>query len=278
MAGSKMLDVPFLPATHDFSQQFPFGVHGREVIGRYKWLHAQTPHFIVHYISEADARLSMHYIEFAYSAVLSLLGLDPQRGAQKGHVFLFSGDAQWREYLAQSNKDPRLGGFAYKNELLLPVVPSRGEKDGGHDSAKTLCHEVAHAIVSRFYPAAKPPLWLNEGFAEYVAALTLSAKSGNPVDKFMSAKADRPMNVGDVFRRVRYGGNTVFAFYANSAWCVRTLCEKLPADGFPRFFNAVTAGNSPDVAFRAAYGVKCPGTQAFSTLANAWDMTKAGGK
>lgn len=270
MSGSKMLDVPFLPATHDFSQQFPFGVHGREVIGRHRWVHAQTPHFIVHYLSESDAKLSMHYIEFAYSAVVGLLGLDPQRGAQKGHVFLFSSDAQWQAYLAQSHKDPRLGGFAYKNELLMPVVAS-------HDSSKTLCHEVTHAIVSRFYPGAKPPLWLNEGFAEYVAALTLSAKSGNPVDKYMSSKADRPMNVGDVFHRVRYGGNSVFSFYANSAWCVRTLCEKLPADGFPRFFNAVTAGNSSDVAFRVSYGVKCPGTPAFAALANSWDFSKAGG-
>lgn len=276
MSGSKMLDVPFLPTNHDFSQQFPFGVHGREVIGVQIWKHAQTPHFIVHYVSEPDARLSMHYIEFAYSAVVSLLGLDPQRGAQKGHVFLFSGTTAWQKYLSNSRKDPRLGGFAYKNELLMPVIADGNARESGHDSTKTLCHEVTHAIVSRFYPGAKPPLWLNEGFAEYVAALTLSAKSGNPVDKYMSSKADRPMNLADVFRRVGYGGNSVFAFYANSAWCVRTLCEKLPADGFPRFFNSVTAGNPPDVAFRVAYGVKCPGTQSFATLANSWDMTKAG--
>ena len=277
MSGSKMLDVPFLPSKTDMSQQFPFGMHGRELIGRHAWLHAQTPHFIVHYLSEADARLSMHYIEFAYSAVVSLLGLDPQRGAQKGHVFLFAGDAQWQAYLMQTHNDPRLGGFAYKNELLLPVVQGRNAGGSGRESAKTLCHEVTHAVVSRFYPAAKPPLWLNEGFAEYVAALTLSAKNRDAVDKYMSSKAHHPMNVADVFHRARYGGDSAFSFYADSAWCVRTLCEKLPADGFPKFFNSVTAGNSPDVAFRVAYGVKCPGAEAFATVANSWDMTKAGG-
>jgi hypothetical protein len=188
-------------------------------------------------------------------------------------VFLFANDQDWKAYLAKRHNAAPLAGFAYKNELLLPTVTERG---GSEESLKTLCHEVTHAIVARFYPGAKPPLWLNEGFAEYIAARVMALKRAYSVDKYMSAKVDRPMKLDPVFRRIRYGvaplrgpeEYPVAAFYANAAWCVRTVAEKLPPEGLPRFFNALCAGNSPDAALRFAYGTKCPDSAALADLVN----------
>lgn len=287
ISGSTLPVFPFTPANEDFSKQFPFGLHALEVVSRFQWKHAQTPHFIVHYVEETDARLSMQFLEGAYSVIGSLLALDPQRGNQKGHVFLFANETDWLKYLAETRKSNRLAGFAYKNELLLPAASGR---EGREDLVKTLCHEVTHAIVARFYPGARPPLWLNEGIAEYIAARTIAAKRGHAVDKYMSTLADRPMNVDEVFRRIRYGlaepgrapygggrapgVDPVLAFYANAAWCVRVLAEKLPPEGLPKFFNALSAGNTPDAAFAFAYGPKCPDTKAFTALVNAIEMPK----
>ena len=285
---------PFTPALDDGSKQFPLGLHGRDVIAQPGWKHAQTPHFVVHYVEDSDARLSMQYIEGAYTIITALLGLDPERGKQKGHVFLFADENAWKAYLLRSNNSPLLAGFAYKNELLLPAVV---EKAGAEDSVKTLCHEVTHAIVARFYPAAKPPLWLNEGFAEYIAARTIALKRGHSVDKYISTKLERPMKLVQVLQRIRYGvpqGSSsvggpvrfigqgeeypVLTFYANAAWCARALAEKLPPEGLPKFFNAISAGNSPNASLRFAYGEKCPSTAAFAKIVDSMEIPKKDAK
>jgi hypothetical protein len=287
------------PSNDDGSRQYPFGYHGKEVIKLQPWRHSQTAHFIVHYIDEADARVTMQYIEGAYAVIRNLLGLDPLRGTQKSHVFLYPSKQSWQDYLAKSNNSSRLAGFAYKNELLLPIVTAGAEQGS---SIKTLCHEATHAIIAIFYPGRKPPLWLNEGFAEYVAARTVSIKGGPTMEKASPSKNQQAaaqraaassgdINVADLFRRIRYeatasepaapngvrvvmiggGGNTqgtLGTFYPDSERCVVALCEKLPIDGFPKFFNAIVAGNSPDIAFPIAYGPKCPSVDAFSKLVN----------
>src|SRR5207342_3638834 len=87
------------PSRDDFSRQFPLGLHGQDIISKYPWKHAQTQNFIVHYIEDADARLTMEFIEGAYAVIVNFLGLGPERAAQKGHVFLFANDGAWKEDL-----------------------------------------------------------------------------------------------------------------------------------------------------------------------------------
>jgi len=144
-----------------------------------------------------------------------------------------------------------------------------------------------------FYPAQKPPLWLNEGFAEYVASRTIAIKNGGSFDGKIQGKMDSKsvqqsspgaasvINVPDLFRRIHYGvpsgdgapfgattDDLLGTFYPDSEKCVGVLCDKLPISGLPVFFNALLAGNPPDTAFPQAYGAKCPNTQAFSSLVN----------
>jgi hypothetical protein len=49
---------------------------------------------------------------------------------------------------------------------------------------------------------------------------------------------------------------------------VRTLLEKLPSEHFPKFVNALAAGNHPQFALPAAYGKSCAGIEAFAALVN----------
>ncbi len=271
LTSSTLPVVPLSPALDDGSKQVPFGYHGRDVIKLQAWRHAQTPHFIVHYVEDPDARFTMQYIEATYTVLTTLLNLDPARAGDRGHVFLFPNEEAWKQYLAKRDLPPQLGGFAYKNELLLPVMV---EKGGREESVKTLCHEATHAILARFYPGLKPPLWFNEGLAEYIAARTIAIKRGHQIEKYFG-KADRPMNLERVLTREHYGTTPqalqnapIAPFYANSERCLRVLCEKLPPEGFPIFVNGLIAGNSPDGALSGAYGAKCPDVAAFEKLVN----------
>jgi hypothetical protein len=283
---ASMHESPLVPILDDRSKVVPFGPHGAEIIKRYPWKHAETEHFIVHYLGEPEARLTVQYIEGAYVIVTQLLNLDPKRGPAKSHVFVFP-EKEWKNYRTAENLPQRLAGFAYKTELLLGEAADRQDRA---ESIKVLCHEVTHTLVARFYGARRLPLWLNEGLAEYMALRTMRAKgvltaSASPSEKKAGAlsrtsedlarfvgKPDPTMDVERLFNRVRYGSRTspdrMAAFYANSQKCLHVLFEKLPVEGFPTFFNTILAGNRPDVALAAAYGKQCDSVAAFQRIVN----------
>jgi Sel1 repeat len=283
---ASMHESPLVPILDDRSKVVPFGPHGAAIIKRYPWKHAETEHFIVHYLGEPEARLTVQYIEGAYVIVTQLLNLDPQRGPAKSHVFVFP-EREWKNYLTAESLPPILAGFAYKTELLLGEAAGRQDRA---ESIKVLCHEVTHTLVSRFYGGRRLPLWLNEGLAEYMALRTMRAKgvltasaptekksgvlskTGEDLARFVG-KPDPAMDVARLFDRVRYGSRTtpdrMAAFYANSQKCLRVLFEKLPVEGFSTFFNTILAGNRPDVALSVAYGKQCDSVAAFQQIVNA---------
>jgi hypothetical protein len=280
-------ELNLTPILDDRSKQYPFGPNGAEIIKTAAWKHAESDHFIVHYQGEAEARLTMQFIEGAYTVLTQLMNLDPARGPAKSHVFVFP-EGEWKAYLRTKGHPPQLAGFAYKTELLLGAAANKEERA---ESIKVLSHEVTHALVSRFYPGQRLPLWLNEGLAEYIALRTMRAKnvaltpgSGSSASSSRSrgeqlttqapllGKPDATIDVERLFTRIRYGTQTtpdrMEAFYANSQKCVQTLFEKLPLENFPAFFNAIAAGNRPEPAFANAYGKQCDGVAAFKRLVN----------
>ena len=276
-----------VPILDDRSKVVPFGPHGAELIKASSWKHAETEHFIVHYREEAQARLTVQYIEGAFTVLTQLMNLDTARAPAKNHVFVFP-EAEWKDYLEKNGHLPLLAGFAYKTELLLGAATDRADRA---QSIKVLCHEVTHALVARFYGGVKPPIWMNEGLAEYIALRTLRSKgvnvastareekgSGNPPKTREAAMArmagtpDPVMDVDRLFTRIRYGNQTtpdrLVAFYANSQKCLQVLFEKLPLEGFPKFFKTLVAGNNPDVSLATAYGKQCDSVASFGRIVN----------
>ena len=272
---STLHEAPLLPTLDDRSKAVPFGPHGAEIIKRSPWKHAETDHFIIHFLGEAEARLTVQYIEGVYTVLTQLMNLDPQRAQAKSHVFVFP-EVEWQSYLKSHGHPAQLAGFAYKTELLLGAAAGRDDRA---DSIKVLCHETTHALVARFYPASKPPLWMNEGLAEYIANRTMRTKGvafpGKTRDEAqarMLGKPDADMDIAQLFIRVRYGNGTspdrLAAFYANSQKCVQVLFEKLPVEGFAKFFNTLSAGNQPEVALAATFGKQCDSVAAFKRIVN----------
>jgi len=272
-------EFPLVPLPDDHSREVPFGARGAELIKDGTWKHAQTEHFFVHFRGNAEAGLTVQYVEGAYTVLMRLLNLDPQRGQSRSHIFVMPAD-EWKAYKAAQGLSPQLAGFAYKTELFLGA-----SADGlaRIETIQVLCHEITHAILARFYRDQNLPLWLNEGLAEYIGLRTIQAKgvlgAGSRYQKWsdkimalLTRTPDPVMDVEKVFARVRYGDRTspdrTVAFYANSQKCVRTLIEKLPVDRFATFFNALAAGNQPNVALTLAYGKQCGSVQDFTSLVN----------
>jgi hypothetical protein len=242
----------------DRSSLYPLGLNGREAIRANPWKHAETDHFVVHYMQASDAYPVMRYIEAAYYVVTHALQVEDKADKRKSHVFIFPGSNAWNSWLQAHGLPPEVAGYAYKDELL---VGSGEERD---EYVKTVCHEATHAIVARYYPARPLPLWLNEGFAEYMGAKAVAFKRGQNIQRYFRPNAEAAIDLDALVHCVDSGISRVF--YADSEKTVRALLEKLPPASFPRFVNLTAAGNGPDYALPGAYGSACPSTKALTAL------------
>ncbi|MHA3771685.1 hypothetical protein ACXR0O_09120 [Verrucomicrobiota bacterium sgz303538] len=274
---------PLVEIPNDLSSKYPLGMNGSEALKIRPWKHAETPHFVVHYAEASDALTVMRFIETAHYVVTQALGVDERAFKKKSHVFIFPDAAEWNAWLKKKDMPSSVAGYAYKDELL---VGAQGEKD---DYAKVVCHEATHAIVARYYAGRRWPLWLNEGFAEYMASKALAVKRSHQVQRYLSTEAESSIDIAQVINRLIYGvrsgtipvggiipiGGTIPAdsplrkFYPNSEKMVRVLQEKLPAAAFPKFVNLLVAGNAFEVSLRETYGKSCSDVTTFKGLVDA---------
>lgn len=241
----------------DRTSLYPLGMYGREAIGLRPWKHAETDHFVVHYEESSDAAPIIRYIEAAYYVVTHTLGVEDGAEKRKSHVFVFPG-AYWSIWRSKHDLPPQVAGYAFKDELLVGTGETRDEY------VKTVCHEATHAIVARFYPSRPLPLWLNEGFAEYMGARSLGFQRGKTVERFLRPNADATIDLPALLGCINAGISRTF--YADSEKTVRCLLERLPPASFPHFINLIAAGNAPEEALKGAYGKACPSVSALSAM------------
>jgi hypothetical protein len=125
------------------------------------WKHGETDHFIIHYFRSGDgiARRS----EAFYTEIKEFFGNRPDllRG-RKSHVFAFNEAKDWDEF-RQAIGGMRILGITHGNEFFYLATGASGQFDS---KAKVQAHEMTHLIFNRFFES-RPPLWLNEGIAEY---------------------------------------------------------------------------------------------------------------
>ena len=168
-------------------------------IHRDLWKHAETEHFVYHFRDEREAETVYVHAEAYYGWIKQMFGITEDTWPVKCHIYVFENKTIWKEF----NQEPgeRLpGAEAYTNgtELFIYREPFYLEPQ------KVLAHEITHIVVHRFIKGTVP-LYLNEGFAEFMAykAIALQADGNEynlrtiamipekdfvPIDKLASMK------------------------------------------------------------------------------------------
>lgn len=176
-------------------------------------------------------------------------------------VLLFRSPATFREYLPRWQGQPEDDTGLYQpgsggGWLLLP-----DGSDRELDSA-TL-HEATHALVRVALP--RPPVWLDEGLAQYFSTLRVDdadGRVGDPLPECLAwLRANAPMRVADVLALDAtaadyHAGGRRLAFYATSWLLVHLLLTESVADQqrFDGYLGALRRGEAPASAFTAAFG------------------------
>ena len=126
------------------------------------WKHAETDHFIYHFVHTYVAAPISVEAEFHYRVIAKELERDEPPGDIKSHIYIFERPEHWREFQTFGKLEPWTGGIHSLGSLFIQRNPAYKFTDN------SLGHEIVHLIVHRLYPEGIP-LWLNEGLAQYIS-------------------------------------------------------------------------------------------------------------
>ena len=127
-----------------------------------QWKHAETEHFIYHFVHSYAATPVSVEAEFHYRVIAKELERDQPAGDVKSHIYIFERPEEWRQFQVFGNLEPWSGGIHSAGSLFVQRNPAY------KFSNNLLGHEIVHLVLHRFY-ADGIPCWLNEGFAQFIS-------------------------------------------------------------------------------------------------------------
>jgi len=127
-----------------------------------QWKHAETEHFIYHFVHSYVATPVSVEAEFHYRVVAKELDRDQPSTDTKSHIYIFEKPEDWQLFQTYGNLEKWSGGIHSGGSLFIQRNPKY------KFSGNLLGHEIVHLVMHRFYPDGIP-CWLDEGLAQYVS-------------------------------------------------------------------------------------------------------------
>ncbi len=223
-----------------------------------KWKHAETDNFIIHYRRVTEAQRVVREVEYDLWYVATTLKATKDRYEKKSHVYVFEDEKEWKQYLDQSNNPMKwAASYAHGDELFLNIRGAGNSGTGTFDS-HTLAHETTHAVVARIYPRRRLPLWLNEGFAEFMGGASVASRKGQTPRGFERdlRAADLPLDKLAETTSYPTTEASIHQLYQSSEKFVRFLMTELPKDRIVTFIEAMLDGKPMRDAVLSTYSDK----------------------
>jgi len=216
------------------------------------WYHGETENFILHYRNFSDALQIAREIEFDLWYVAGTLGATKDQYSRKSHVYVFQDDNEWRTFVKEVHQPAAWShSFAVGDELFLNIHGT-----GLGFESHTLAHETTHAVVARIYKRAHWPLWLSEGFADYMADACGTVRRGLAPGANPRILRDAAMTLTELMKVDRYPTDpaSVARLYETGTKFVRYLFTKYPVEFFPKFVSRLIDGAPAETALVEVYG------------------------
>lgn len=219
---------------------------------RFKWLHAHTTHFVIHYERKIFAAKVARQAEFYYNFIGQDLKSATDQFAHRSHIFIFRDEKDWKYFLL-SNPVAMEWSFSFVQGMSMYLQ----QADSTGSSAEVLGHEMTHLVFNRFYQG-RMPIWLNEGTAEWYGEFAYAAFKGIKKSKrqiFRRINTIYPL--GELMSAVTYPADrqAVSSFYQTSKFLVGFLQLQYPQEQFEPFLADMVKGTPTDVALMRHYGI-----------------------
>jgi hypothetical protein len=217
-----------------------------------QWKHAETEHFIYHFVDSFVTTPISVEAEFHYRVVVKELQRESPAGDVKSHLYIFQKPADWQEFQSSGKLEPWTGGIQSQGSLFIVRDPSY------KFSGNALGHEIAHLVVHRYYPDGIP-CWLNEGFAQYVSkgaqASFYRARNYNAKARSETIATEKLFPLTTLATMTYPPAEQVQTFYNESEKLVRLLVATDKAS-FLTFLDAMGRHQPFESALFASFGTK----------------------
>ncbi|MCC5847528.1 MAG: hypothetical protein JJU29_05480 [Verrucomicrobia bacterium] len=216
------------------------------------WSHAESEYFILHYQQMGYARTVARQADFFYQYIAADLPGFQDRADVKSSIVVLRDAREWARFIEASGVAPEWSA-AYVHGHVMYLQDTGRSRENAH----VLAHEMSHLVLNRFF-ARPPPLWLNEGLAEWYGKTGWKAFNGqrvNPANELGGLR--NPMPLAQVFSLRGYPSNPadIPRFYATSHHLVGFLMLEKDNREFVRFLQMITVrGQDPMLALREVYG------------------------
>ncbi len=212
---------------------------GRAALSESKglWKHAETDHFIYHFTDEKEAETITIYAELYYQWVKELFGVTVDPWKKKSQIFVFQDKEVWHHFNERIQSSLEGDAFTTGWELFIYRAPF------WLSPKKTLAHEITHIIVFRFLEGPIP-LFLNEGFAEFVSYRAIATGFGGNeynVRVLQLIEPEKVIPLGDLAKMKTYPA-AVETFYQESELLVRFLILTYNSRNFYTLLHEVSKG------------------------------------
>jgi hypothetical protein len=127
-----------------------------------QWKHAETEHFIYHFVHSYVATPVSVEAEFHYRVIVKELEREQLTTDIKSHIYIFERPDEWQQFQTFGNLERWTGGIHSEGSLFIQRNPAYKFSDN------SLGHEVVHLVLHRFYTDGIPS-WLDEGLAQFIS-------------------------------------------------------------------------------------------------------------
>src|ERR1700719_4788031 len=127
-----------------------------------QWKHAESEHFIYHFVHSYVATPVSVEAEFHYRVIGKELERDQLTTDIKSHIYIFERPEEWQQFQVFGHLEQWTGGIHSAGSLFIQRNPAYKFTDN------SLGHEIVHLVLHRFYTDGIP-CWLDEGLAQYVS-------------------------------------------------------------------------------------------------------------
>ncbi len=216
------------------------------------WRHAHTDHFVVHYEHGIFARKVARMAEFFYNYIArDMEGLE-DRANGRSHIYIFRKPERWELFLNTVATTSPEWSFSFVRGPEMYLQQAHNTRQ----SASILAHEMTHLIMNRFFPGA-PPLWLNEGIAEWYEEFAYAEYKGIKKSRrslFKIIENKYPFRTLFDSRTYPESGDDVSRFYQTSKFLVGFLRLEYPPEKFVGLIRDATTDTPSMDALRKHYG------------------------
>lgn len=127
-----------------------------------QWKHAETEHFIYHFVHDYVATPVSVEAEFHYRVITKEIEREQLTTDIKSHIYIFERPEEWRQFQEFGHLEQWTGGIHSAGSLFIQRNPSYKFSDN------SLGHEIVHLVLHRFYTDGIP-CWLDEGLAQFIS-------------------------------------------------------------------------------------------------------------